>query len=159
MKNERLKEVGRFMLSGIYATSIDYVVLNIGAVVIGMPLIIANTISATFASIFSYRYNKRVVFEGRMHGRKTSLLLYALVIGSGIIIIQGTIIHLVDATFADNFTDLIRPILDVIGLDRVPDRAISINVSKVFASIVAAFWNYFLLRRYVFVTKSETESD
>jgi putative flippase GtrA len=155
MSDERKNEVGKFALSGVLATTIDYVLLNICAVFFGFPAIVANSISATVSSVFSYNFNKDVVFHDRIHSRRRTLVLYVVVIAVGILVIQNGILHLLQGGIAADIAHWAHPALESIKLGWLSEKVVALNISKLAASLVAAWsWNYFMLRRYVFITKS-----
>ena len=157
MNRTRAREVGRFMGVGAVSTAVDYALLNLLAVLLGLPVLVANSLSAPFSSLVSYKLNKQVVFHDRMHGRRKTLLLYVLILGTGILIIQNTLIHIFAGPFSDAIARAVEPVFALVGLGHLSERTISINAAKVFASLFAAAWNYVLLRRYVFVTHEETK--
>lgn len=143
---------------GLAVTALDYFLLNMFAVILKLPVILANSISAPLSSFVSYKLNKHVVFEDRMHSRRKTLVLYALIIGTGILIIQNGLIHIFAGPFSDSVARIVKPVFNVLGLSALSERTISINAAKMLASIFSAVWNYILLRRYVFVTQEDTRS-
>ena len=157
MNAKRAQEVGRFMGSGLISTIVDYTLLNLLAVFFGLPVLIANSISGPVSSFVSYKLNKHVVFEDRMHGRRKTLLLYASILGFGILVIQNGLIHVFAGPFSDTVAEVVKPAFDLVGLDELSVRTISINAAKMLASIFSAIWNYAMLRRYVFVTHEDIE--
>lgn len=158
MSNEQKKEFGRFAFSGLIATAVDYTLLNFFAVLLGLPILIANSISAPFSSFVSYKLNKNVVFQDRMHGRRKTIVLYVAILGFGILVIQNSLLHVFYDTFTKNIAVAIEPAVDTAGLNKLSNETIAINLAKIGASLVAALWNYFMLRRFVFVTQEEAEN-
>jgi len=150
------KELGKFFLVGVVATALDYLLLNLFAVWFRLPVLIANSLSAPLSSYVSYKLNKRVVFEDRMHGQRKTLILYVAIVGFGILVIQNTFIHLLQDSLALTIAETVAPLLGSLGLS-VSERTISINVAKVGASLIMALWNFYMLRRFVFITKDETD--
>ena len=146
------------MSVGIVATVLDYTLLNVFAVLLSLPVLVANSISAPFSSFVSYKLNKRVVFEDRMHGRRKTLFLYAGILAVGILIIQNSLIHVFAGPFSDSIAHIVKPMFDLVGLDDLSERTISINAAKVVASLFSAAWNYYMLRRFVFVTQEEVKN-
>lgn len=159
MSQDQQKDLGKFFLVGVVATAFDYLLLNFFAVILGLPLLIANSISAPFSSFVSYKLNKRVVFEDRMHGRRKTLLLYVAIVGFGILVIQNSLLHVFENSLAISVAEAIKPALEFIRLGGISEQTIAINVSKIGASLIAALWNFFMLRRFVFVTKEEAKTD
>lgn len=159
MSTEQQKDLGKFFLVGVVATVFDYVLLNFLAVFIGLPLLVANSIAAPFSSFVSYILNRRVVFEGRMHGKRKTLVLYVSIIGFGILVIQNTLLHLFEGSIAPVVAEAIMPALDAIGLGYLSESTVAINIAKIGASLIAALWNFFMLRKFVFVTKDDLKND
>ena len=155
MNAKRAKEVGRFMGSGFVSTILDYTLLNLFAVMLGIPVLLANSISGPVSSFVSYKLNKHVVFEDRMHGRRKTLLLYVAILAFGILVIQNSLIHVVAGPLSDSIAVVVKPIFDLVGLEELSMRTISINAAKLLASVFSAVWNYVMLRRYVFVTHDD----
>ena len=143
---------------GLIATVLDYTLLNLLAVSLSLPVLVANSLSAPVSSFVSYKLNKRVVFEDRMHGRRKTLLLYCGILGVGIFIIQNLLIHVFAGPFSDNIARVVMPVFELVGLGGLSERTLSINAAKVMASIFSAAWNYGMLRRFVFVTEDEVKN-
>lgn len=154
MTQENQKEFGKFFLVGVASTGFDYLLLNFFAVILGIPLLIANSISAPFSSYVSYRLNKRLVFEDRMHGQRKTLMLYVMIVAFGILVIQNTLLHLLQGSIAQTLAETVH---STIG-GSLSTEALAINIAKVGASLIAALWNFFMLRRFVFVTKDDLKS-
>ena len=159
MSSAQQKDLGKFFLVGVVSTAFDYLLLNIFAVLIGLPLLIANSISAPFSSFLSYKLNRHVVFEGRMYGRRKTLLLYVAIIAFGILIIQNSLLHIFENTLAHPLAESILPLLDAIRLGHISESTVAINLAKIGASLLAALWNFFMLRKFVFVTKDDLGSN
>ncbi|HEX8390069.1 MAG TPA: GtrA family protein [Candidatus Saccharimonadales bacterium] len=159
MDKQRRGEIARFMGSGIVATTTDYLILNGLAILLHVPPVLANTASGAVSSFVSYKVNKHVVFEDRMHGRVKTLILYAVIIGSGIVVIQNGLIHLISGNIALAIAKFIEPALYLVHLNNLSETFVSLNIAKVIASLVAALWNYFMLRRFVFITADEVADD
>lgn len=157
MAHEKKKEFGKFTSVGLVSTAVDYVLLNTFAVLLGLPVLVANSISAPFSSFLSYKLNKRIVFEDRMHGRKKTLLLYAAIVATGILVIQNSLLYALNHTVADDAATILRPMLIDVGLAMPSVETMALNLAKIGASAIAALWNFYLLRRFVFVTREETD--
>ena len=155
MSEQRKKEVGKFMLSGLVATVLDYSLLNLFVGWLHVPLLLANSMSAPISSYVSYKLNKNVVFEDRMHGRRKTVLLYVGILAFGILVIQNAILHFVNGSFAETVAHVLQPALGLIALDGLSEHTVAINFAKLFASLFSAAWNYYMLRKFVFVTSDE----
>lgn len=143
---------------GLIITVLDYTLLNFFAVLLSLPVVLANSISAPISSFVSYKLNKRVVFEDRMHGRRKTFLLYVSILGVGILIIQNSLIHVFAGPLSNSVAHTVKPVFDLVGLGDLSVRTISINTAKVLASLFSAAWNYYMLRRFVFVTEEEVKN-
>lgn len=153
-KKEAVKrEAKKFSIVGILATLVDYIILNIGTVLFRFPLVGTNVVSTTIASLVGYKLNKHIVFEGGRHSRKKTILIYVLVIGTGIYIIQNAILYLIGHRF-EAPTEGVLMALERMGLPDFNEQFVSTNVSKVCASSVAGIWNYIMLRKFVFMPES-----
>lgn len=158
MTQEEQKDLGKFFLVGVVATAFDYLLLNFFAVILGLPLLVANSISAPFSSFVSYKLNKKVVFEDRMHGRRKTLLLYVTIVGFGILAIQNSLLHILEGGLARTMAEFVMPALDLVHLGSIGESTVAINIAKIGASLIAALWNFYMLRRFVFVTKDDTKN-
>lgn len=157
MDTEKQKDLGKFFLVGVVSTIFDYALLNVFIAVAGLPLLVANSMSAPFSSYLSYKLNKRVVFEDRMYGKRKTLLLYVSIIGFGILVIQNSLLHVFNNSIAQTLAEIIQPYGSLLNLD-LSTTIISANVSKVGASLIAALWNFYMLRKFVFVTREDVAS-
>lgn len=153
-KDQLKREAKKFSFVGIIATTIDYTILNLLTFVGHFPLLAANIFSATGSSLVSYKLNKRLVFEGRRHGRKRTVLLYALILAAGIYVIQSTVLLLISTRLDPVAAPAARFISGIIGTD-LSVRAVSVNLAKLCAGIVSAIWNYLMLRHFVFVPETQ----
>lgn len=158
MTKDQQKDLGKFFLVGVVSTTFDYLLLNILAVIAGLPLLLANSIAAPFSSFLSYKLNKKVVFEDRMHGRRKTLLLYVAIIGFGILVIQNSLLFVLERGIAQTLAQGVMPLLEAVRLGGLDESTVAINIAKVGASLLAALWNFFMLRRFVFVTKEDTDT-
>lgn len=125
--------IARFASVGVINTLVDfgiYVVLY----AVGVPVIVANTISTSAGMAVSFVGNRRFVF-GRTNNRRREILLFVVVCGLGIWVIQPVMILLVSGGL-DNLLDL-------------PEVVVG-GAAKAVAIVVAAVWNYFLYSRLVF---------
>ncbi|HET8690154.1 MAG TPA: GtrA family protein [Candidatus Saccharimonadales bacterium] len=144
------EEAGRFSFVGIIVTTFDFLLLNFLTLVLHMPLIGANLISATVSSILSFRLNKRLTFSGQRHGYARTIIRYVLIVGFSVYVIQDSVLYLVGHKF-DYTTDVVLHAFENLGLLNLNDTVVNNNVAKVIAVWVASIWNFFMLRKYVFV--------
>lgn len=156
MYKARAKEALRFSGAGISTALLDYGLLNLFAAWLSLPIVVANLISAPIASFLNYQLSKKVVFEDKMHSERKSLLIYALIMGFGILVIQTIVLHVLNATFMPGVAKAIN---DVVSFVHLSPEVISLNLSKLIAIIVSSIWNFFMLRRFVFVNEDDKQTD
>lgn len=152
MHKARAKEALRFSGVGISTALLDYALLNLFASWLSLPLIVANMLSAPIASLLNYQLSKKVVFEDKMHSERKSLLIYALIMGFGIIVIQNLVLHICDSTFMPSVAKTIDEGISSIHLS---ENIISLNLSKFVAIIASSIWNFLMLRRFVFINEDD----
>lgn len=156
---ERKKELLRFMGVGTVSFLLDYVLLNLFASWFKLPILVANSFSALISTYLNYQLNKHVVFEDKMHGERKTLLIYASIIAFGIFVIQNTVLHLTADGIAVTAAEAIRPAVEAVGLGSLSDKTVGLNLAKALATFLAAIWNYFMVRRYAFVTKEDLKEN
>lgn len=152
------KEAGKFSFVGLLATIIDFTLLNIGTILFGLPLIIANVISATVSSCASFFLNRKITFSGQRHDNTRTIIRYIMIVGSSIYLIQNAILYLI----GHHLYTPIDAALDTLqrhGLPHLSHEIISNNIAKALAAWLASIWNFFLLRRFVFKPSSTTSTD
>jgi putative flippase GtrA len=141
------REFKRFTLVGFTATVIDYSILNVLTHFFGAPIVVANMVSASVSSLFSYIMNRKVVFDSIAHGERRSLFLYAGSLVVSIFVIQSTIIallgHGVTASWYEQF-EITSELKDILAT----------NTAKVIAGFGTVLWNFYVQRRFVFKSKS-----
>ncbi|NTW40892.1 MAG: GtrA family protein [Cellulomonadaceae bacterium] len=125
--------VARFASVGVVNTLVDlglYVLLR----TLGVPLLLANTVSTSAGMAVSFLGNRRFVF-GATDNRRREITLFVIVCGLGIWVVQPAVIAGVTR------------LAELAGLDGgfLVDTA-----AKVVAILVAAVWNFVLYRRVVF---------
>lgn len=135
---------------------LDYALLNLFASWLSLPIIVANMLSAPIASFLNYQLSKKVVFHDKMHSERKSLLIYALIMGFGILVIQNIVLHICDSTF---MPAVAKSINDTIPFVDISSHLISLNLSKFVAIIASAIWNFFMLRRFVFINEDDKRND
>ncbi|MDR3125858.1 MAG: GtrA family protein [Candidatus Nomurabacteria bacterium] len=77
----------RFGLVGFLNTFCDFVILNVLAVVFGVPIILANTVSTGLCMAMSFGLNKKWTFRaaGKNYAREAALFLVFTIIGMWVI--------------------------------------------------------------------------
>lgn len=150
-KKQQLKsEVGKFSFVGVISTVLDYTILNGLVFLLHTPVLAANLVSTTAGGIVSYQLNKKHTFEGRRHSRKKALLIYILITGTGIYIIQNGLLVI--------FQKPLIPLADAVApAIRLDPQIVDVNLAKMLGGVFAAIWNYLMLRRFVFVPETQKE--
>jgi putative flippase GtrA len=145
------KETKRFSLVGLIATTVDYTIYNVITGVFHGPLIIGNLASTSAASIVSFVLNREVVFDGTRHTKKRyTIMLYILIIAVSIYAIQSIVLYLVHR-YVPGLGGSAGDLLAAINIHGISDRLLQNNLAKVIASFTGAIWNFFMLRKFVFV--------
>ena len=130
------KEVVRFVkfaMVGTLGAIIDFGVLNLLVLVVGLPKVWANTCSFTVAVISNFTWNRLWSFpESRQRPIKTQLPQFALVNIIGLGINQLVFLSL------DHY--VMSPLFGRLGY----------NIAKAIAIIIVLFWNYFINRIWTY---------
>lgn len=132
----RPKEFERFLkfaIVGLIGMMVDFAVLNLMHLKVGLPLGIANAISFSAAVISNFTWNRLWTFpESRQRSLVSQLGTFALVNLVGLGINTGLLL----------------------GVDHLLQRWIaepwSYNLAKAFAIGVVLFWNYFINRLWTY---------
>jgi putative flippase GtrA len=149
------KETKRFGAVGFVATAVDYIIYNVITGLFHGPLIVGNVASTSIASVVSFLLNREVVFDGTRHDKKRyTITLYILIIAVSIYIIQSVVLYLTHQ-YLPGLGRGIEHLLSSVGLHGISDRMLQNNIAKVFASFFGAIWNFFMLRKFVFVPLTE----
>jgi putative flippase GtrA len=148
---KKRNELGRFSLVGGGATLIDYGVLNLLANFVGWPLVLANIVSATTSSAFSYYLNRKVVFKDKAHSEHKTLLLYIGTLIISIFVLQSLILLALDSGLMEGF-------LRHFGLQGKVLEVASSNLSKAIAGFCTLAWNFMTQRKFVFKSHDDTHN-
>lgn len=128
--------IRRFIVVGICSTLIDFVVLFL-LQRIGLPIIVANTLSTSVAFCFSFYANKKFTFKTSGTNIKREVLLFVIVTLTGMWVLQNIVIALSMPLFS-KFTE----------------HEIALLFSKLFATGFSMIWNYILYKKVVFTHTS-----
>lgn len=149
------KETKRFSLVGLIATAVDYTIYNVITGIFHGPLIVGNVASTSAASIVSFVLNREVVFDGTRHNKKRyTITLYVIIIAISIYVIQSIVLYFVHR-YLPGLGASAGDFLSTINLHGISDRLLQNNLAKVIASFTGAIWNFFMLRKFVFVPLTE----
>lgn len=152
---QRKKEVSQVGVIGVLSTVVDYLALNVLVGFFGVPAVLSNAISSGLGSVYSYKLNKKITYEGRMHGVGRTLITYIAIAVSGILMFQIGVFYLINSVF-DTPVDLIIHTIDtwLISVD-LNDDIIRLNSAKLVATITASIWSYLMTRRFVYAVTED----
>lgn len=138
----KAKKPIKFAIVGVLNTILDFGLMNLFKI-LGLPTVVANTISTGIAMVFSFFMNKKWTFRnaGKNYVRQVVLFFLSSMFSSWVV--QNGCIQLIEA-FAPRF-----------GLS---DQLFA-NVAKAFASIPSLISNYLLYNHVVFKEEPEDKED
>ena len=131
MKNKA--QVGRFAIVGSVNTALDFGLLFILST-IGLPHLVANTISTGIAFIFSFFANKRFTFRASGTNLRREIALFIIVTLFGLWVLQNLVIWAV-SPLTTSF---------------IKNADLSLLAAKILATGVSLVWNYLMYDRVVF---------
>lgn len=123
----------RFVIVGVVNTIVDFGIMNV-LKLIGLPTIVANTISTGVAMVCSFFLNKKYTFRDAGDNYARQVILFFVFTMIGIWGIQNGAIY------------LITKYLPHFGLS---DQLFA-NAAKLLASVFSLTWNYLTYNRFVF---------
>ena len=126
----------RFMLVGAVNTAVDFAVLLILSIVLGIPATLSNIVSTSCALAVSYVLNKKAVFGDADPNNRRQIILFVGVTLVGLWVIQGAIIIWLNSWFEALAPQLSLPF--------------ALMISKAIATIASLIWNYMWYSRVVF---------
>jgi putative flippase GtrA len=123
----------RFGLAGALNTVSDFAILNVLAMLFGVSIIIANTISTGLCMLMSFGLNRKWTFRasGKNYGRELGLFFGFTIIGMWVI--GNGIIALLVPLMPESWAEIIR-----------------LNLPKLVATIASLIWNYLTYKYIVF---------
>jgi putative flippase GtrA len=139
------KQQVRFLIAGCFNTALDFLILNVLTLALGLPVLVANTISVLFGISISYALNHFFVFRYPHRISVRKFLEFFLITGVSSLGIQTLIIWLFELLFATSFGNSLLLVPDEEGR-----HFIAINVAKFTAVLVGLVWNFTMYRFVVF---------
>jgi putative flippase GtrA len=126
MVQAKIPEIGRFAVVGLINFAIDVAVFSIALYVLGIPLLVANTLAYSLATINSYLMNKYWTFAGRSDRNiSTAEFTRFLLFNVGGLALSNLTVFLL--------AEFLLPLIAKLG---------AVGVTFV--------WNYLTIRRFVF---------
>lgn len=145
MRKLLAKQQVRFLIAGCFNTALDFLILNVLTLALGLPVLAANTISVLFGISISYALNHFFVFRYPHRISIRKFLEFFLLTGVSSLGIQSLIIWLFEMLFATSFGNSLLLVPDADGR-----HFIAINVAKFTAVLVGLVWNFTMYRFVVF---------
>lgn len=140
----KLQQV-RFLVAGCANTTLDFVLLNTLSLLLGLPVLVANSISVVIGISLSYFLNHYFVFR---YPERVSIKKFAAffgLTGFSSLVIQNGIIYLFELLFDTRFGNslLFLP-------DAESNHVLAINAAKAVAVLVGLVWNFCVYKFIVF---------
>jgi putative flippase GtrA len=132
MNLKELERFLKFMVVGTIGFVVDYGTLNFLVLVLGFPLLIANTISFSLAVLSNFTWNRYWTYpDSRTKAIRSQLVQFTVVnlMGWGI----NTLVLWLTTPY---FTSLVGEL--------------GFNISKAIATIIVLFWNFFINRYWTY---------
>jgi len=140
------KKVSKFALVGVGNTVLDFTIYNL-LIVVGLMAVAANVVSVTVAMIVSFELNRRFVFSNNSEKRGRQMVMFFVVTGIGLYVLQTLII----ATLVNYWAWPLEQVADIaadLGFKN-SDFVIN-NGAKAIATTASMVWNYLLYDKLVF---------
>jgi putative flippase GtrA len=145
VRNLLAKQQVRFLIAGCVNTGLDFLILNVMTLALGLPVLAANTVSVSFGICVSYALQHFFVFRYPYRISWKKFLEFFLVTGFSSLIIQNLIIFGFEALLNTKFGD------SLISLPNTEGRHVLVlNLAKLTAVLVGLIWNYTMYRLVVF---------
>lgn len=153
MKALLAKQQVRFLIAGCFNTALDFLILNVLTLALGLPPLVANSTSVAFGICISYALNHFFVFQYPFRITWKKFVEFFLFTGFSSLIIQNVIIYLFELLFQTKFGNSL-----LIVPDAESRHFIALNVAKLVAVFIGLIWNYLMYKHVVFrlVTQRDT---
>lgn len=135
----------RFLIAGCGNTALDFALLNTLVLVLGLDILLANTISVSIGITVSYFLNHHFVFRYGSRIRLVKFLEFVAITGFSSLVLQNLIIFGFELLFDTRFGNSLLFLPTAEG-----NHILAINVAKAFAVFIGLIWNYTLYRFVVF---------
>lgn len=123
----------RFASTGAVNVLLDFSVLNILSLILGMPTIFANTISTGLVMTQSFLLNKKWVFRKRCKNYMREIILFFVFTVTGLWVINNGIVYLTTTVLPAGWGEFWR-----------------MNIAKGLATIASGIWHYLAYKYIVF---------
>jgi putative flippase GtrA len=123
----------KFASVGVANTVIDIAVLNLLVLIVGLPAIVANTISTGLGITFSFFMNKKWTFESNGKNYLREVVLFFVFSIIAMWVINNGILQVLVLILPSEWAEFLR-----------------VNVAKIIASVASMTWNYITYKYVVF---------
>lgn len=148
----------RFLGVGVINTTLDLLILNSLVIILGLPVLGANTISVTIGITISYFLNRKIVFRVNSSKDPVSVvqfLKFFLVTGLSVLVIQNTVLFFAGQLIGNRDLGILK-LVGVVSDINITTEFVNLNLEKVAAVLLGMVWNYTLYNFIVF-NKGEIE--
>lgn len=144
------QKIVRFVCVGGTNTLLDLIMLNSLVLIIGLPVLLANTISVAIGISISFFLNRKFVFKDSDRSAIfKKYVQFFLVTGISVLVIQNTTIYLLGNMLG--WKDIgVHALLTHIGLGQISSRVINLNIAKATAVLIGMVWNFMLYNLMIF---------
>lgn len=140
------------MIAGCINTALDFLILNVMTLALGLPVLVGNTVSVTFGICVSYALQHFFVFRYPYRISWGKFLEFFLITGFSSLVIQNVIIFLFELLFNTKFGNSLLFLPTEAGR-----HVLALNLAKLTAVLIGLVWNYTMYRLVVFrKPKAET---
>ena len=155
IKNLWEQRLVRFLAVGCFNTVFDISLLLFFFKIVGLPELVANTLSVSIAVSVSYVLNHKVVFRHPQNYSFANYLRFFAVTGFSIIVIQDLVIYVVTKklwVLADAATVTVMQ-------HQLPAKTLELLGAKASAVVFGLAWNFLLYKYVVFRGSKPDEAD
>ena len=145
MKELLEKQQVRFLIAGCCNTALDFLILNVLTLALGLPVLLANSISVMFGISISYALNHFFVFRYPYKISWKKFLSFFALTGFSSLILQNVIIFFFEMFFDTQFGNSLLLLPDAEGR-----HVLALNIAKLCAVMVGLVWNFLAYRFVVF---------
>lgn len=144
----------RFGVVGGISTATDVILLNIFFSYAHLPLILANILSASAATLFNYFGHKKWTFQTKEDlKRKNHFLAYVLVTVSSLYVLQSGLLYVFKEVWHLP-VHLVGSALTSLHVVSYVSDELALNIAKFFSLCVGAAYNFVMYREFVFKEKT-----
>lgn len=151
-------KIVRFIVVGGVNTLLDLTILNILVLIVGLPTLIGNLISASICISLSYFLYHRLVFRSPQSYSVKLFVHFFLVTGVGILVFQTLIIALVTHLLGNKDIG-VNHLVSLAGVKPLKESFINLNIAKLCAVVVGLIWNFSLYHFVIFKTPKPLVED